>query len=191
MFPTVPIVCPFETFSPTVTNSAVRRLAYLVSNPSECSIITVIPYLGSFLIAVTVPSSAAFTTVVLSALISIPVCVTHSFSVSEYIKLSFAYSFKISPLTGYTNDNSFFGSSFFAVFSLLSLSFLFSFFSSFFVSILVSVFSSFFTSVCVFSSFVVICSCLISFFTSSIVFPNTATYRFTWFYSFLYASNFF
>ncbi len=50
--------------------------------------------------AVTLPFSAAFTTVVLSAFISIPVWTTHSFSVSEYTNLSFAYSFASVPSTG-------------------------------------------------------------------------------------------
>ena len=103
VFPTVPIVCPLVTFSPTFTNSAVNKFEYLVSNPFTCSIITVSPYLGSFFIDFTVPSDAAFTTVVNSACMSTPVCVVHSFNVSEYIRFSLLYSFIISPSTGFIN----------------------------------------------------------------------------------------
>ena len=49
----------------------------------------------------TIPASADFTTVVFSAFMSIPVCVVHSSSVFEYIKLSCANSFTISPSTGF------------------------------------------------------------------------------------------
>ena len=54
----------------------------MVSYPSSCEITTVKPYLGSFNIDVTTPSADAFITLVLSAFISIPVCVIHSFNVS-------------------------------------------------------------------------------------------------------------
>ena len=83
VFPTVPIVCPFFTFSPAVTNSAVNKLEYTVLYPLLCSITTVSPYLGSFFIDFIFHSSDALTIVVLSAFISIPACVTHSFKVSE------------------------------------------------------------------------------------------------------------
>ena len=83
VFPTVPIVCPCLTFSSSLTNSAVSRLEYTLVNPFSCSITTVIPYLGSFFIDFIVPSADAFTIVVFSALISIAVCVIHSFNVSE------------------------------------------------------------------------------------------------------------
>jgi hypothetical protein len=106
-FPTVPIVCPFCTSSPSDTNSAVNKLEYTDLYPFVCSIITVRPYLGSFFIATTVPFSDALTIVVLSAFISIPKCVTHSSNVFEYIKLSFAYPFVISPSTGKLNSGSF------------------------------------------------------------------------------------
>ena len=72
----------------------------------------------------TFPSAAAFTTLVFSAFISIPGCVTHSFNVSEYTNLSFAYSLNVSPSTGLIKIGS-------STFSSLT-----SFFSS---SILVSV----------------------------------------------------
>ena len=72
VFPTVAIVCPCFTSSPTVTNSAVRRLEYIVSNPFSCSITTVNPYLGSFFIDLIFPSAEAFTTSVFSAEKSIP-----------------------------------------------------------------------------------------------------------------------
>ena len=69
----------------------------MVSYPSSCEITTVKPYLGSFNIDVTTPSADAFITLVLSAFISIPVCVIHSFNVSEYIKFSCANSGKLIP----------------------------------------------------------------------------------------------
>lgn len=106
VFPTVPSDCPFSTFSPSTTNSDVNKFEYTVWNPLACSITIVNPYLGSFLIVFTVPASAAFTIVVLSALISIPVWVVHSFNVSEYTKLSTAKSFTISPSTGFVKFSS-------------------------------------------------------------------------------------
>ena len=109
-FPTVPKLCPLLTVSPSFTNSVVSKFAYIVLYPSLCSIITVKPYLGSFFIAFTVPSSADFTTVVLGAFISIPLCTTHSCNVSENTKLSIENGFDISPFTGYANSNSFTGS---------------------------------------------------------------------------------
>ena len=83
VFPAVPIVCPCLISSPSTTNSAVNKLEYTVSYPSSCSTITVKPYLGSFTIDLTTPSAADFITLVLSAFISIAVCVIHSFKVSE------------------------------------------------------------------------------------------------------------
>ena len=70
--PTVPIVCPCSTFSPTTTNSVDNRFAYTVLYPLLCSITIVNPYRGSFFIYFTVPAADDFTTVVLSAFISIP-----------------------------------------------------------------------------------------------------------------------
>ena len=105
------MLCPLVTVSPSVTNSVVSKFEYIVLYPSLCSIITVNPYLGSFFIDFTVPSSAAFTIVVLGAFISIPLCTTHSCKVSENTRFSIAKLFNISPSTGYTNSNGFTGSS--------------------------------------------------------------------------------
>ena len=86
--PIVPIDWPCSTLSPSFTNSALRRLEYTVWNPLLCSIVILNPYLGSSLIDFTVPEADALTTVVLSALISIPLWVIHSCNVLEYIKES-------------------------------------------------------------------------------------------------------
>ena len=59
------------------------------------------PYLGSFFIDFTVPASDALTIDVLSAFISIPLCVTHSCNVFEYISASLANALVISPSTGF------------------------------------------------------------------------------------------
>ena len=144
-FPTVPKLCPLLTVSSSFTNSVVSKFAYIVLYPSLCSIITVKPYLGSFNIDVTTPSADAFITLVLSAFISIPVCVIHSFNVSEYIKFSCANSAIISPSVGLVNVNGFFSSvtcvfsvalavvSVLTVFSFFSASALFSSFFVFFI----------------------------------------------------------
>ena len=70
--PTVPIVCPSLTSSPTTTNSVDNKFAYTVLYPPVCSITIVRPYRGSFFIYFTIPFDDAFTTVFLSAFISIP-----------------------------------------------------------------------------------------------------------------------
>ena len=123
----------------------------MVSYPSSCEITTVKPYLGSFNIDVTTPSADAFITLVLSAFISIPVCVIHSFNVSEYIKFSCANSAIISPSVGLVNVNGFFSSvtcvfsvalavvSVLTVVSFFSASALFSSFFVFFVFSIISV----------------------------------------------------
>ena len=192
MFPTVPIDCPFVTFSPSVTNSEVNKFAYTVSNPFWCSITIVNPYLGSFLIVFTVPASAAFTTVVFWACISIPTCVVHSCNVCEYIKFSFANSFVISPSTGFSNDNSFwFVSSFLSVAacefvfaaSLLLLLVLVLLFDSFALLLVLSVFTLLVVLfVTLFAKFelvleveleisLFVCALLVSFSFSSTLFP--------------------
>ena len=125
-------------------------------------------WIGSFFIDFIVPSAAAFTTVVSSDCISIPVCVVHSFNVSEYIRFSLLYSFIISPSTGFTKLGSgiitgascfFTSGAFVSVFGLLSV------FASVLFSVLLSVFVS--------SLFSILFSLVLfsSFFDSSTVFP--------------------
>ena len=140
----------------------VNRLAYNVWYPLLCSIIIVSPYLGSFLIAFTVPSSAAFTTLALSAFKSTPGWVIHSFKVSEYTKLSLAKSFITSvSSSGLTNSGSF---STFLSWDCVSL------LDEFDVSFVVLLFLS--TSVYSFSGCSFIVFSEISFFDSSIVLPT-------------------
>ena len=88
--------------------------------PLSWFIITVRPNLGSFFILATVPAAAAFTTVVLSALISTPLCVIHSCKVFENTNVSFANSLKISPFTGASNSTL---ASFFSIVAFVDESF--------------------------------------------------------------------
>ena len=70
--PTVPMLSPFWTSSPTLKKSLTNKLEYTVLKPLPWFIVIELPYLGSVVIFSITPFSDALTTVVLGAFISIP-----------------------------------------------------------------------------------------------------------------------